>query len=102
MLWARVTWHVHNSSCAYWKVVVKILKYLNKTKGLCSTFRAGQRSEMIAFAYSDFARNKDDIRAVSGGVTMHGGREAVERLSRTQRCVTLSSTEAEYVTFGRG
>ena len=37
-----------------------------------------------------------DRRSVSGGVVMCGG-AAVSWFSRTQKCVTLSTTEAEYV-----
>ena len=50
---------------------------------------------------SDFASRATDRRSVSGGVVMCAG-ACVSFFSRTQKSVTLSSTEAEYVAMAEG
>ena len=50
---------------------------------------------------SDFASRATDRRSVSGGVGMCAG-ACVSFFSRTQKSVTLSSTEAEYVAMAEG
>ena len=45
------------------------------------------------FADADYASKATDKRSVSGGLSMCGG-ASVSWLSRTQKCVTLSTTEA--------
>ena len=52
--------------------------------------------QLEVFADSDFASKATDRRSVSGGIVMCGG-AAVSWFSRTQKCVTLSTSEAEYV-----
>ena len=52
-----------------------------------------------SFADADFASKAADRRSVSGGVVMCCG-GPVAWLSRTQKCVTTSTTEAEYVALG--
>lgn len=54
---------------------------------------------MGIYSDSDYAHDASDRRSVSGRVVMCGV-AAVSWRFRTQRCVTLSSTEAEYVTLG--
>ena len=51
---------------------------------------------MQVFADADYASTAADRRSVSGGLVMCGGAR-VSWFSRTQKCVTLSTTEAEYV-----
>ncbi|CAM9606791.1 unnamed protein product [Pylaiella littoralis] len=48
------------------------------------------------FADADYASKATDRRSVSGGLVMCGG-GCVSWFSRTQKCVTLSTTEVEYV-----
>ena len=54
---------------------------------------------METFADADYASKATDRRSVSGGVIMCGG-ACVCWFSRTQKCVTLSTSEAEYVALG--
>ncbi|CAM9497748.1 unnamed protein product [Laminaria digitata] len=51
---------------------------------------------MQVFADADYASKATDRRSVSGGLIMYGG-ACVFWYSRTQKCVTLSTSEAEYV-----
>ena len=51
---------------------------------------------MQVFADADYPSKATDRRSVSGGLVMCGG-ASVSWFSRTQKCVTLSTTEAKYV-----
>ena len=51
---------------------------------------------MAVYSDSDYARNERDRRSASGGAVMRAG-ASVSWHYRTQRCVDLSSSEAEYV-----
>ena len=51
---------------------------------------------MISFADADHASRSTDRRSVSGGVVMCAG-WPVSWHSKTQKCVTLSTIQAEYV-----
>ena len=51
------------------------------------------------FADADYANRATDRRSVSGGAIMCAG-GCVCWFSRTQKCVTLSTSEAEYVALG--
>ena len=53
------------------------------------------------FANSDFTSKATDTRSASGGVVMCGG-TAVSWFSRTQKCITLSTSRAEYVAMADG
>ena len=51
------------------------------------------------FADADYASRVTDRRSVLGGAIMCAG-ACVSWFSRTQKCVTLSTSEAEYVALG--
>ena len=57
--------------------------------------------ELVLYADADYASAVSDWRSVSGAAVMMAG-VAVSWLSRTQKCVTLSTTEAEYVAMTDG
>ena len=60
------------------------------------TFQKGNGLELVAFADADYASKAADRRSVSGGAIMCAG-ACVRWFSGTRKCVTLSTTEAEYV-----
>ena len=51
---------------------------------------------MQVFSDADYASKATDRRSVSRGLVMRGG-AYVSWFSGTQKCVTLSTTESEYV-----
>ena len=71
--------------------------------GLVSTilhFRETLSSiSLEVFADADYASKVPDRRSVSGGLIMCGG-ASVCWFFRTQKCVTLSTSETEYVALG--
>ena len=66
--------------------------------GLCEGFGIGFG---CVESDADYADTSNDRRSASGTVVTLGV-TAVNWVSNTQRCVTLSTTEAEYVTLGEG
>ena len=86
----------------HWKAAVGILEYINGTTSECGiTFQRGTLSSLSlkVFADADYASKATDGRSVSGGLIMCGG-ASVCWFSRTQKCVTLSTSEAAYVALG--
>ncbi|MCO5582546.1 hypothetical protein L7F22_036443 [Adiantum nelumboides] len=87
--------YMSNLGKKHWESVKCILRYLKGTKDLCICFG---KSETCVHGFTDanFARHPDYRKSTSRYVfTFTGG--AVSWISRLQKCVALSTTEAEYV-----
>lgn len=84
-----------NPGRQHWEAVKWIFRYLRRTTDLPLCFG---RSKLIVqgFVDSDFAGDQDTRRSTTGYVFMVGS-TAVSWVSRLQKIVTLSTTEAEYV-----
>ena len=85
----------------HWKVALGILEYINGTSEYGITFQRGTLSSILleVLADADYASKATGRRSVSGGVVMCGG-GSVCWFSRTQKCVTFSTSEPEYVALG--
>ena len=83
------------------KASLGILEYINGTSEYGVTFQRGTLSSISSevFADADYASNATKRRSGSGGAIMCGG-ASVCWFWRTQKCVTLSTSEAEYVALG--
>ena len=79
--------------------MLQIIRYLLGTKDLSLTFEWGSGLEISVFADANYAEKANDRRSVSG-VAVIVGKPSVSWFSRTQKIVTLSTTEVAYVTFG--
>ncbi|CAM9261968.1 unnamed protein product, partial [Sphacelaria rigidula] len=90
----------HDTCERHWEAVVKVLKYLNKTKDFGLTFKR-DHERLSVCCDADYAKRETDRRSVSGVAVMYGG-VVVSATSRTQNCVTLSTTETEYVAMAEG
>ena len=95
----EVARHAHDPARGHWNAVQRILKFLKYTRTLGLTFEKGKRLDLVAYSDSDYARDEKDRPSVSGAAIMCSG-ACVSWFSRMQRCVTTSSTEAEYVAMG--
>ena len=80
----------------HWKTALGILEYVFFTSGFGITFQRGSGLELVAYADADYASKATDRRSVSG-VAVMCARACVCWFSRTQKCVTFSTTEAEHV-----
>ncbi|MCO5547319.1 hypothetical protein L7F22_000767 [Adiantum nelumboides] len=90
-----VSGYMSNPGKKHWEAVKCILRYLKGTKDLCICFGKSETS-VHGFTDADFAGHPDCRKSTSGYVfTFTGG--AVSWISRLQKCVALSTIEAEYV-----
>ena len=83
----------------HWSTGIGILEYVFGPSDLGVTFQRGRGLELVEFADADNASKATDMRSVSGGAVMYAG-ACVCWFSTSQKCVTLSTTEAEYVALG--
>ncbi|CAB1111969.1 unnamed protein product [Ectocarpus sp. CCAP 1310/34] len=85
----------------HWNAAMDILGDARRTSHFGISFQRGtvEGLSLQGYADADFASKAADRRSVSGGIVTCGG-GAVSWFSRTQKCVTLSTTEAEYVALG--
>ena len=98
----------HDPKEVHVKAARKIIEYLSATAHLGLTFRKDSKLEEVQLDYdletyvdADYAHKADDKRSVSGVAVCCGG-TLVSWFSRTQECVTLSTTEAGYVAMADG
>lgn len=84
-----------NPGKKHWEAVKGLMRYLRGTLEICICF--GTRDAcVLGYTDADFAGHPDTRRSTSGYVfTFVGG--AVSWMSRTQKCVSLSTTEVEYI-----
>ncbi|KAG9453509.1 hypothetical protein H6P81_006413 [Aristolochia fimbriata] len=84
-----------NPGKEHWEAVKWIFRYLKGTSDYCLCF-GGNNIDVKGFVDSDHAGDRDNGRSTSGYVFTVGG-TAVSWVSKLQKVVALSSTEAEYV-----
>lgn len=69
---------------------------MNDTETVGTYFDKGTGLDIKAYMASDYARNKNNWRSVTGSTILYD-KSLVSWISRTQRCITSSTTEeAEY------
>ena len=88
--------HSDNPCERPWKAAMEILANLNLTLGMGTTCTKGEELSLSVYTDADYASKETDRRSISRVVVMLRN-TAVYATSRTQHCVTLSTTEAEYV-----
>jgi hypothetical protein len=83
-----------NLGKAHWATVKWILRYLRGTSKMCLCFGNGDPI-LQGYIDADYARDKDSRKSTPGYlVTFAGG--AMSWQSRLKKCISLSTTEAEY------
>ena len=96
-----VSRHSNSPSGRHWEAVLQIIRYLLGTKDLSLTFEWGSGLEVSVFADANYTEKADDRRSVSG-VAVTIGKSSISWFCSTQKILTLSTTEAEYVAPGDG
>jgi hypothetical protein len=85
-----------NPGSEHWKLVKKVLSYLQGTKSLMLTYRKTESLRIVGYSDSDYAG--DDRKSTSGYVfTLAGG--AISWKSCKQTVTTSSTMYAEFVTY---
>lgn len=80
-------------------VVKNILKYISGTTNLGIWYSKDTNSNLVGFSDSDWAGDLDDRKSTSGGC-FYLGNNLVSWYSKKQNCVSLSTTESEYIAAG--
>ena len=93
----------YSPELVHWKAALHNLQYIRLTRGHGITFQRGMGSgvDLELYVDSDFASRDTNRPSVSGGFVMCAG-ACVSFFSRTQRSVTLTSTEAGYGSLAAG
>jgi hypothetical protein len=77
-------------------MVMKVLRYLQGTKGVMLTYRRSDSLHIEGYSNSDFAGNVDDRKSTSGYVfTLAGG--AISRKSSKQTVTASSMMYAKFI-----
>ena len=86
-----------------WQAALHVVMYMKSTTTYGITFQRGLGNgvQLELYVDADYAYEASDRRSVSGGVIMCVS-ACVSFYSRTQKSITLSSTEAEYVATATG
>jgi hypothetical protein len=82
----------------YHKSAVKhLLRYMRSTKNRCIRY-GPTNPDLLGYSDADYASDKSDRKSTSGNVFLLAG-GAVSWLSRKQKSVSTSTTEAEYISM---
>jgi hypothetical protein len=89
-----------NPGPLHWKALKHLCRYLQGTKDVRLCYEpvpgAGVTERFSAYADADYAGDVDDRRSTSGLIVKVGS-GAISWASKLQQVVTLSTTEAEYI-----
>ena len=93
----------HEPTRSHWKAAQKILNYLLETAHLTLKFKQDSSVDVGTLVYVDahFASKATDRRSVSGAMVFVAAMLVVW-ISRVQKCVSQSTSEAEYLAMGDG
>jgi hypothetical protein len=84
---------------SHYVAVKQIFRYLAHTPNFGLWYPRGANFDLLVYSNSDWAGDKVDRKSTSGGCRFLGC-SFVSWSSKKQSCVSLSSTEAEYVAAG--
>ena len=87
--------YVANPGKEHWEAVKWLLRYLRGTSSTSLCFGKGNVT-LQGFVDADLGGDVDSSKSTSRYIYTIGG-TAVSSMSRLQKCISLSSTEAEYV-----
>lgn len=90
-----VSKYLSNPGKEHWSAVKWILRYLHGTSDVKLSF-GSDIIELLGYSDSDMAGDMDSRRSTSGYLIMFAG-GAVAWQSKLQKCVALSTTEAEFI-----
>ncbi|UYV66529.1 hypothetical protein LAZ67_4001965 [Cordylochernes scorpioides] len=94
---SRVSQFMNNPGPSHWTAVKKIFGYLKATKNIGICFGGSScTTTLIGFSDADFAGDLDTRKSTTGYVFMLNN-GPISWCSQKQNCVSLSTTESEYI-----
>lgn len=90
--------HVESPTNQDWMAVKRIFRYLKGKENYALEYKKTNNREMTVYCDADFAGDSDTGRSTTGSVFIYGG-APIQWKSQRQSLITLSSTEAEFVSL---
>ena len=87
-----------NPGLAHWNVLLKLLGYVYYTKDYKLNISQVSQNEINCYSDADFAANRDDRISIGGTILFIDSSPIIWRTFK-QKCVSLSTLEAEYVSL---
>ena len=95
-----VSRYIEDPKEQHWTAVKRIFKYLKGTINFGLIFSSRQKLMLKGYSDADYAGDLDTRRSTSGSVfTLGSG--SIAWSSRRQQCVSLSTTESEYIALSQ-
>ena len=94
----RASRNVENPTVADWTAVKRIFRYLKDKEYYGLKYSRGSSKTMVVYCDADFAGDPMTSRSTTGSVFVYGG-GPIQWRSQRQPLITLSSTEAEFVSI---
>ena len=95
----QLAMYTTNPDLHHWTAAKRVLQYLSGTQSEGITYLAEANAEVKITGYSDASlASLDDMTSVSGYVFLVAG-GAITWRSKKQNAISLSSTEAEYISL---
>ncbi|KAL0641599.1 hypothetical protein Bca4012_102628 [Brassica carinata] len=91
----QVSQHMQVPKEHHWRMVERLLMYLNGSAGLGVWLGCNKSTEVVGYCDADWAGDRADRRSTTGYCTFIGG-NLVTWKSKKQKVVSCSSAEAEY------
>ncbi|KAK3888840.1 hypothetical protein Pcinc_007106 [Petrolisthes cinctipes] len=91
-----VTRYSTKPTSQHWKAVKRIMRYLKGTRDLGILYNYNGSTDFVGYSDADWAGDIKDRKSTSG-YCFHLGGGPVSWSSKKQRCVALSTAEAEYM-----
>ncbi|CAG7639035.1 unnamed protein product [Allacma fusca] len=98
---SRLAQFMNSYNESHWNAAKGILRYLKGTADMGITYHCSGDMELTAYTDSDYAGDKVTRKSTSGFVVMLNS-SIITWSSQKQPCVSLSSTEAEYIALTSG
>lgn len=84
-----------------WTAVKRVIRYLKTTKDIQLQISSEKPPELSFYSDSDWAQDRHDRKSTSGNLIFLGG-NLISWKSKKQQSVSLSSTEAEFISIAQG
>lgn len=88
-----------NPSQEHFKYLSRVLNYLNYTKNYQLRLNGTKNTELSCYSDADWAGNFED-RTSTSGYCIFIGNNLISWTSKRQKCIALSTMEAEYIALG--
>lgn len=90
--------YLSNPRSEYWKVVKRVILYLQRTKNYILTYRRSSHLEIIEYSDFNFARCLDNIKSILGYVFILT-RGVLSWKNVKQMLIATSTIETKFITY---